>query len=73
MYGAKRYLLNANFGNSTSPNRRTSSNDDWAMTDDWGNTGGGWFPGSFSGPLNISINSGEFVAKNNELEQNILP
>ena len=73
MYGAKRYLLNTSFGNKSSPNRRSSSVDEWAMTADWGNDGGGWFPHTFSVRSGNFINSDEFITKNNELEQNILP
>lgn len=73
MYGAKRYILNTSFGNRSSPNRRSSSNDEWATTTDWGNDGGGWFPGTYSMSAGVFINSDEFITKTNEIEQNILP
>ena len=76
MYGAKRYLLNARFTyGRSSPNRRTSAGDGWAMSNDWvaANLGGGWFPGNYSMSAGALINADEFITKNNEIEQNILP
>jgi hypothetical protein len=71
MYGAKRYMLSTRFGNRSSPNTRTSSNDVWAMPPEWPNTGGGWATYSIQ-PGNLGA-SDNFITKNSELEQNILP
>lgn len=74
MYGAKRYILSTQFGNRGNPNKRLTSTDEWAMTQDWPNAGGGWAPGStFSVGSNNLGQTQDFITKNSEIEQNILP